>query len=284
MANTGDIHGHEVIMTLDLPTGYSLVSGDNPQTVGTVPLSSTGEAVWTVQAPDDATGVFSLGGTFLSFSYGEAQNGTTNFLQEVNPHPAHDLCSGARMIPSAYGIYAYNDHSFTACNDYDAGAGNPCTGYVSPGRDVVYAVELSSPSEICVTLLPDTGLDAAVYLTPSCTSPGSSCLGGSDVIGYGATENFCVTVTPTGPTTYYIICDGYGALEGGQFSLEVTTSPLGQTIAATLDVNPSPANCPSPASSPPDGQQHGEHPPRLSPYRRLAGRRVLLPQLARRVY
>ncbi len=244
VANTGDIHGHELIVTLELPTGYTLVSGDNPQTVGTVPLSSTGEAVWTVQAPDDATGVFSLGGSFVSFSYGEAQNGTTNFLQEVNPHPAHDLCSGARMIPSAYGSYAYNDHSFTACDDYDAGAGNPCTGYVSPGRDVVYAVELSSPSEICVTMMPDTGLDAAIYLTPSCTSPGSSCLGGSDVIGYGATENFCVTVTPTGPTTYYIICDGYDALQGGQFSLEVSTSPLGQTIAATLDANPSSGQLP----------------------------------------
>jgi len=244
VSNTGDIHGHDLDVTLELPAGYTLVSGSNPQAVGTVPLSSTGEASWTVQAPSDATGTFTLGGSFTSFSYGEAQNGTTSFIQEVNPHPAHDLCSGAIVIPGAYGSYAYNDHNLTACNDYDAGAGNPCTGYAAQGRDVVYAVTLSAPSEICVTLLPDTSLDAAVYLTPSCTDPGSSCLGGSDAIGYGATENFCVTVGPTGPTTYYIICDGYGELVGGQFALEVTTSPLGQTISASLDASPSSGQLP----------------------------------------
>ncbi len=50
VANNGDLDAHSVQVTLSLPPGLTLVSGSNPQNLGTIPDGQSKTSTWTLQA------------------------------------------------------------------------------------------------------------------------------------------------------------------------------------------------------------------------------------------
>lgn len=77
ISNTGDLDGHNMIATLNLPVGLTIISGSNPQTIGSVQDGSFGTATWTVKA--DLLGTYNnIYSSFTSQSYGELSSGSTS--------------------------------------------------------------------------------------------------------------------------------------------------------------------------------------------------------------
>lgn len=68
--NTGDLDAHNVNVKINLPTGFTLVSGATTQNAGVIADGATKTISWTVKAPNLVT-TASIGVTTTSVSYGE---------------------------------------------------------------------------------------------------------------------------------------------------------------------------------------------------------------------
>jgi uncharacterized repeat protein (TIGR01451 family) len=68
--NTGDLDAHNVNVKINLPAGFTLVSGAVTQNTGTIADGATKTVSWTVKAPNAVT-TASIGVTTTSVSYGE---------------------------------------------------------------------------------------------------------------------------------------------------------------------------------------------------------------------
>jgi serine protease AprX len=68
--NTGDLDAHNVNVKINLPAGFTLVSGAATQNTGTIADGVTKTVSWTVKAPNLVT-TASIGVTTTSISYGE---------------------------------------------------------------------------------------------------------------------------------------------------------------------------------------------------------------------
>lgn len=68
--NNGDVDGHNVNVKINLPGGFTLVSGAETQSTGTIADGASKTISWTVKAPNVVT-TASIGVTTTSFSYGE---------------------------------------------------------------------------------------------------------------------------------------------------------------------------------------------------------------------
>ena len=79
VTNNGDINAHSVSVTLNHPSGFSIVSGSNPQTLGTINAGATKTASWTVSAPYIGAS-YTLSTSVTSSSYGE-----TYTASDTNP-------------------------------------------------------------------------------------------------------------------------------------------------------------------------------------------------------
>lgn len=77
--NTGDVNAHNVTVNLSLPAGYTIVSGADPQNIGTVTPAVNGVATWILRAPCD-TAQASISWTATSNSYLETFTDTGNRL------------------------------------------------------------------------------------------------------------------------------------------------------------------------------------------------------------
>lgn len=78
VANTGDVAAIAPSVTLTLPSGYTLTSGANPQTISNVASQSNATATWVVHSPAaTSTTTFSFSADAASTSYGETINATT---------------------------------------------------------------------------------------------------------------------------------------------------------------------------------------------------------------
>jgi len=75
--NNGDVAAHSVDVSLSIPTGLSIVSGSNPQDVGTIGAGLNQTASWILQA--DQTGSYSVPVNVSSSSYGEIFTGSGSF-------------------------------------------------------------------------------------------------------------------------------------------------------------------------------------------------------------
>jgi hypothetical protein len=77
VANTGGAAAVAPSVTLTVPSGYTITSGANPQTLSNVAGQSTGSATWTVHSPSgpSGTGTFSAGAT--STCYGDTFTSAT---------------------------------------------------------------------------------------------------------------------------------------------------------------------------------------------------------------
>jgi len=71
--NQGDVKAHNVEAMLTVPAGFTIVSGSNPQNLGSIDGGSTQSATWTVRAPT-STGNYTLSTSITSSSYNEIYN------------------------------------------------------------------------------------------------------------------------------------------------------------------------------------------------------------------
>jgi serine protease AprX len=79
--NNGDVAAHNVNVSLSIPTGLSIVSGSNPQNVGTIGSGLNQTASWTLQV--DQAGSYSVPVNVSSSSYGETFTGSGSFSVDV---------------------------------------------------------------------------------------------------------------------------------------------------------------------------------------------------------
>lgn len=100
VANSGDVAATSPTVTLTLPAGYSITSGDNPQTISGVASQSSGTATWTVHSPaatSSTTVTFSVDAS--TTSYGEtsaAQTATGSQTIDVDaPTATVSIAGGA---------------------------------------------------------------------------------------------------------------------------------------------------------------------------------------------
>lgn len=89
--NTGDLPAHAVVATL---SGWTIVSGDNPQAVGAIGDGGSVTAQWTVVAPG-AAGPATVNVALSSASYGETFSGTITGTVGVASCPADVNGDGA---------------------------------------------------------------------------------------------------------------------------------------------------------------------------------------------
>lgn len=69
--NTGDLDAHNVAVTINLPSGFTLASGTASQSLGSIADGATKTVSWTVKAPNLVT-TASISATTKSNSYGES--------------------------------------------------------------------------------------------------------------------------------------------------------------------------------------------------------------------
>jgi serine protease AprX len=79
--NTGDLHAHNVAVSLTLPAGLSRVSGANPQALATIADGSAKSASWRLRAT--APGSYSVPIEVSSYSYQETFAGLGSFRVRV---------------------------------------------------------------------------------------------------------------------------------------------------------------------------------------------------------
>ena len=97
VANTGDVKAFAPSVTLMLPSGYSIVSGSNPQTLSDIASQGTGTATWTIRSPSSPSGVRSISVDAASTCYGEtftAATLTRDQTVDVDPPSATVVIAG----------------------------------------------------------------------------------------------------------------------------------------------------------------------------------------------
>lgn len=114
VTNTGDLRAFAPSVTLIFPTGFTLVSGANPQTAGNVASGASATASWTVRAPAAPTGAHVLRADATSESYDETWS-----------------------APQA---------SVTLYVDGDAPSGTVVAPEYAPGRDVSVTLSATDPT------------------------------------------------------------------------------------------------------------------------------------------
>lgn len=164
---------------------------------------------------DDAQRELELGpGTYrLGVMASSGRGGAFQVGARIVETPENDLCEDATPILSSDPIagdtsWAHDESAYPL--------ESLCTGYYLDGNDVFYAIDLEEGESITVTVAPDPGYDAAVYVRESC-GEGAACLAGADAGLKGAQEVLPFTAPADG--TYLIVVDG--ARGGGGFQLTV---------------------------------------------------------------
>jgi hypothetical protein len=100
VANSGTVKAFAPAVTLTLPTGYTITSGSNPQTLSDIAGTSTGSATWTVHTPSTPSGVRSISAAAASTSYGETfTSATLTGSQTVDVDPPSATVSIAGGAP-----------------------------------------------------------------------------------------------------------------------------------------------------------------------------------------
>jgi hypothetical protein len=92
VTNGGGINAFGVNSTLNLPSGFTIAQGANPQSLGTIAGGSSNTASWSVKAPtvSGATG-YSISDSATSSSYGETYSSSVSKNIQVTLIPIDDI-------------------------------------------------------------------------------------------------------------------------------------------------------------------------------------------------
>lgn len=88
--NTGDVTAHNCNVTLNLPSGFSLISGTNPQNVGDIQAGQFAQASWTVRSSAGG-GTYTISTDVSSSCYLETYTGDKQQNIEVGPSALPNL-------------------------------------------------------------------------------------------------------------------------------------------------------------------------------------------------
>ncbi len=156
---------------------------------------------------------------------------------ETQAPPANDTCAGATLI--ACGTFDISGTTAEALDHYTFSHDTlSCTGFVTPGRDVVYKFNAVPGDSIWVDLT-TPGWDGALYLITDCAHEDTTCYNGEDDAGVGGTEFLREGIVEAG--TYYLVVDTFEPNGGGPFTLQ------GQFRCAGTPPPPSNDRCDFPA-------------------------------------
>ena len=146
-------------------------------------------------------------------SAGVGQTGAfTLEMQQVTPK--NNTCSAPESLAFTNGVAtATGDNTLAAPKVMLPATG--CTKTALNGGDLFYSASLTAGQSYLVTLYPSTTLDAAVYITSSCSVTGATCLAGADTAAAGQPEKVVFTPTTTGT---YIVGVGTRYKPGTTFS------------------------------------------------------------------
>lgn len=127
--------------------------------------------------------------------------------------PANDTCDDAIVLEGLSGSLEGDTRGASA--DYNLSEQNLCTRDNSLSGDVVYAIEASAGIPMTLTVTPELGWDASIYLLRTCMGDvDRDCVAGQD----GAlTET--LHYTPSESETLFLVIDGANG-ESGPFTLE----------------------------------------------------------------
>jgi hypothetical protein len=136
--------------------------------------------------------------------------------------PSNDSCEGA--IPIPYGAVNLSGTTRFATDDYNLCpaapvCGGSCTGFFSPGKDVVYRLDIIQAGDgmnLTYTLSP-ASTDASIYVISDCGRVEATCVAGNDS-DIGTPPEELSHAFPE-PGTYYLILDAFSAA-GGSFTLQ----------------------------------------------------------------
>jgi len=110
--NTGDLKSHNNMVRLTVPSGFTIVTGANPQNIGIISAGATGQATWTVRA-SSTSGNYTISASNSSSCYIETYTGSGS--DSIIVDPTHTALSND--TPVVYSAIP-KDFSFSLV-DYD---------------------------------------------------------------------------------------------------------------------------------------------------------------------
>ncbi len=132
------------------------------------------------------------------------------------PPPSNLTCADAEIIP--FGPFNIDSSTESATADYSPTLSS-CTGYSqAAGNDVVYVICLADGETFDVTMT--AGFDDSIYLVLDCEDIDGSCVAGED--NYPSGSYFSYTNASGATQQLYLIVDGYGSSNNGEFNIAGT--------------------------------------------------------------
>lgn len=125
-----------------------------------------------------------------------------------------DNCAGATDLPC--GTISLAGNTGCSLNDYNLPAANPCTGFVSAGRDQVFKIVVGFGGSVNLTYTSTS--DASIYILSSCSPV--TCVAGADATFTGQPET--LNYVFTSPGTYYLVLDSFATNSSGAWTLTGT--------------------------------------------------------------
>ncbi len=78
VTNNGGISAHNVSVNITLPSGFSIASGTNPLSLGSINNGSSNTASWVLRARANASSSYTINVSAISLSYDESFSGSGN--------------------------------------------------------------------------------------------------------------------------------------------------------------------------------------------------------------
>jgi cysteine-rich repeat protein len=148
--------------------------------------------------------------------------GVANVTVACTPLSNPDTCEEATPIECGDVIKGVDTTGFT--NNYNPGAGNPCTGYSASGEDRVYVLNVTQPTLVDAAMS-NQNYDGSFYVVTDCANLLADCTG-ADCYPPPCTKPVSFVAQPG--VDYYMIVDGFGGANGTS-DLSVSCSLLGET-------------------------------------------------------
>jgi serine protease AprX len=142
--NDGDLAAHNVNVSLSIPAGLSIVSGSNPQNLGSIRSGYGKSASWTLRA--DQAGTYSVPVNVSSSSYRESFTGSGSFSVGVSTVPsAPSLMSPSDGSSTCDATPAFDWSSVSGATSYRIQVDNN-SGFTSPEIDTTSASSDYTPT------------------------------------------------------------------------------------------------------------------------------------------
>lgn len=164
--------------------------------------TSDPNSIETIEYKFTASGIYYL--ILDSFALNSGDLWTANGTIHCGPQtpPSNDLCENAPLLPC--GTFNLSGTTEYAHDNYDLGFPNGCTPKPTPGRDVVYKLNVTAGDSLWCYYTNQLH-DGSVYVIADCNNPAGSCAWGEDFNGVGDLEPFRYKFQFSG--TYYLVLD-----------------------------------------------------------------------------